>query len=81
MVANEHWMASRLVRLALAFCVGIFVLFRYGLDTVQAARISDIRGTKHNLSAAADGSGYTHPTAGAGSVPTRNIKASSETQV
>lgn len=81
MAANEHWMASRLVRLALAFCVGIFVLFRYGLDTVQAARISDIRGTKHNLSAAADGSGYTHPTAGAGSVPTRNIKGSAETQV
>lgn len=49
---------------------------------VQAAitttnKISDVRGTKHNLSAAADGSA----TPSGGTVPTRTIKASSETQV
>ena len=81
MAVNEQLTVSRLVRFALLFCIGVFVLFRYGLDTVQAARVSDIRGTKHNLSAAADNSGYTNPTAGAGTVPTRNIKASTETQV
>lgn len=60
--------------LALASITG--VLIRHGVDPALAARISDIRGTKHNLSAAADGSGYV-----GGSVPTRNIKASSETQI
>jgi hypothetical protein len=40
-------------------------------------KISDVRGTKHNLSAAANGSA----TPSGGTVPTRTIKASSETQV
>ncbi|HLO64519.1 MAG TPA: hypothetical protein VK165_16290, partial [Azonexus sp.] len=78
---NERRLSSRAAQFALYFCVAAFVLFRYGLETVQAARISDIRGTKHNLSAAADSSAYTNPTAGAGTVPTRNIKATTETQI
>lgn len=40
------------------------------------ARVSDVRGTKHNLSAAADGAAYS-----GGTVPTRTVKATSETQV
>jgi hypothetical protein len=40
-------------------------------------KISDVRGTKHNLSAAADGSA----TPSGGKVPVRTVKASSETQV
>lgn len=74
-------LGQRLLQIAgLTFFVA-FVSLRYGMEPVQAARVSDIRGTKHNLSAAADGSGYTNPTAGAGTVPTRNIKATSETQI
>ena len=41
------------------------------------ARISDIRGTKHNLSAATAGT----PTPSGGSVPARTVKATTETQV
>ena len=41
------------------------------------ARISDIRGTKHNLSAVADATS----TPSGGSVPTRTVKATTETQV
>jgi hypothetical protein len=63
--------------LALASVIG--VLLRFGVDPALAARISDIRGTKHNLSAAVDGSGYSGTSGG--SVPTRNIKASTETQI
>lgn len=44
---------------------------------VAPDKISDIRGTKHNLSAAADGSA----TPSGGRVPSRTVKASSETQV
>ncbi len=40
-------------------------------------KISDVRGTKHNLSAAPDGSA----TPSGGTVPVRSVKASSETQV
>lgn len=82
MVASNTLAGGR--RLGQFFFLVALVLFatlRYGLDPVQAARVSDIRGTKHNLSAAADGSGYSHPTAGGGTVPSRNIKASSETQL
>lgn len=43
---------------------------------VQAAKISDVRATKHNLSAVADGA-----TTPSGTVPVRTIKASTETQV
>jgi len=50
-------------------------------DPARAARISDIRGTKHNLSAAADGSAYTRGDGSSGSVTTRTLKAASETQV
>ena len=51
-----------------------------------AARISDVRGTKHNLSAAPDASTYTYinPTTQStqiGTVPSRTVKATSETQV
>ena len=74
-IGRRFWQLLFLV--ALVF----FMSLRYGLEPVQAARVSDIRGTKHNLSATADGSGYSHPTAGAGTVPTRNIKASAETQL
>lgn len=42
-----------------------------------AARVSDVRGTKHNFSSAADGT----PTPSGGTVPTRNVKATSETQI
>lgn len=79
-IRSAH-LGQRLLQIAgLTFFIA-FVSLRYGMEPVQAARVSDIRGTKHNLSAAADGSGYTNPTAGAGTVPTRNIKATSETQI
>lgn len=81
MTVNERRLSPRAIQFALYFCVVVFVVFRYGLDSVQAARVSDIRGTKHNLSAAADNSAYTNPKSGAGAVPTRNIKATTETQV
>jgi hypothetical protein len=74
--AGQHWL-----RIFGLFALVAFLSLRYGLEVVQAARVSDIRGTKHNLSAAADGAAYTNPTAGAGTVPSRNIKATSETQV
>lgn len=80
-MAINHGGSKRLHQLAMLSLLVLFIVFRFGLDSVQAARVSDIRGTKHNLSAAADGSAYTHPTAGGGTVPTRNIKASSETQL
>lgn len=81
----------------LGFALATLVLLgggtlRFGIAPVEAARISDIRGTKHNLSAAADGSTYTRSDGTTGTVPGtgsipgtqligRNIKASSETQV
>jgi hypothetical protein len=80
MVASKH-AGHRLLQIVGLFAFVTFVSLRYGMEPVQAARISDIRGTKHNLSAAADGSAYTNPTAGAGTVVTRNIKASSENQI
>ena len=64
--------------LALVSIVG--VVLRFGVDPAAAARISDVRGTRHNLSAAADGSAYSGPNGG-GVVPGRSIKASSETQI
>ena len=65
---------------ALALAVGLLAA------GANAARISDVRGTRHNLSAAPDGSAYTYidPTTGqpaSGSVPVRTVKASTETQV
>lgn len=80
-MSSKGRLSSRAGQLAAIFAVMLFVFFRYGLESVQAARVSDIRGTKHNLSAAADASAYTNPTAGAGTVPTRTAKASSETQI
>lgn len=50
-----------------------------GVGPVEAARISDVRGTKHNLSANAD---TNYPLKNSAGVTTaRNIKASSETQI
>jgi hypothetical protein len=72
---------QRLLEFAGLLAFVVFIVLRYGMDPVLAARVSDIRGTKHNMSAVADGSSYTNPTAGAGTVPTRNIEASSETQL
>ncbi|MBS1157718.1 MAG: hypothetical protein H6R15_137 [Proteobacteria bacterium] len=80
MLASSH-SGRRLLQIGGLFAIVILLNLRYDLSPVEAARISDIRGTKHNLSAAADGSGYTSPTAGAGNVPSRDIKATSETQV
>lgn len=54
----------------------IGMMLHFGTRTAEAARVSDVRGTKHNLSAAADGS-----PSGSGTVPTRTLKASTETQV
>ncbi|MDP2369642.1 cytochrome c3 family protein [Rhodoferax sp.] len=64
--------AATLISLGLALVVAL----------AQAAiavtdKVSDVRGTKHNLSAAADGSA----TPSGGTVPGRTVKASSETQV
>jgi Zn-finger protein len=57
-----------------ALAIGIGVL---AAGLVQAAKISDVRGTKHNLSAST-----TYVRNGATlNVPARNIKASSETEV
>ncbi|WP_292932686.1 multiheme c-type cytochrome [Noviherbaspirillum sp.] len=53
----------------------VTALARAGIGVTD--KISDVRGTKHNLSAAADGSS----TPSGGTVPTRTVKASSETQV
>jgi len=46
-------------------------------NSALGARVPDIRGTKHNLSAAAAGT----PTSFGGSVPARTVKATTETQV
>ena len=65
------------VLLALASLPGAILLV--DVEPAVAERISDIRGTRHNLSAAPDGSGYPGP--GGGTVPGRTIKATSETQI
>lgn len=80
-MATSRQFRQRFLQFAGLFAIVVFLCLRYGIEAVQAARISDIRGTKHNLSAALDGSGYTNPKSGAGTVPTRNIKATSETQI
>ena len=65
------------------FASGVIVLLLLVLAALaQAAitttnKISDVRGTKHNLSAAPDGSA----TPSGGRVPARTIKATNETQV
>ncbi|HZW12614.1 MAG TPA: multiheme c-type cytochrome [Noviherbaspirillum sp.] len=59
---------------ALALALGLGLL---GTGLVEAAKISDVRGTKHNLSAST-----TYVRQGASlTVPARNIKASSETEI
>ena len=80
-MAIEKPLGRRFVQFAGLIAFLVFLTFRYGLESVEAARVSDIRGTKHNLSSAADGTAYTNPTAGAGTYPVRNIKATSETQI
>ncbi|MEO5658653.1 MAG: cytochrome c3 family protein [Polaromonas sp.] len=58
--------------------VGLLLVTALAQAQIAATdKISDVRGTKHNFSAAADGSS----TPSGGTVPTRSIKASSETQV
>jgi len=65
------------------FSLGLLALvLMLAVTLVQAAiavtnKISDVRGTKHNLSAVADGA----TTPSGGKVPVRAVKASSETQV
>lgn len=65
------------------FSVGLLALvLMLAVTLVQGAiavtnKISDVRGTKHNLSAVADGTA----TPSGGQVPVRAVKASSETQV
>jgi len=82
MVANRLPVAARRAgQFFFLIAAVLFLSLRYGLESAQAARISDIRGTKHNLSGVSDGSGYTHPTTGTGTVPTRNIRSSGETQL
>jgi len=66
----------------LLLAAAVFIALSSHIGTANAAisatnKISDVRGTKHNLSAAVDGSA----TPSGGTVPTRTIKASSETQV
>ena len=68
---NINWRKWRLVACILT-CA--FLLASGG---AFGARVSDIRGTRHNLSAVADAT----PTPSGGSVPTRTVKATSESQV
>ncbi|NMM07655.1 MAG: hypothetical protein HHJ18_15715 [Polaromonas sp.] len=63
---------ARLATLALL----LFTAFAQA-QIAASNKISDVRGTKHNLSAAADGSA----TPSGGTVPVRAVKATSETQV
>lgn len=65
-------MATLVVALLLLFAV-VFVRAQIAATN----KISDVRGTKHNLSAAVDGSA----TPSGGTVPARTVKATSETQV
>mgnify|MGYP000123684141 CR=1 FL=1 len=55
----------------------LFACVLLSVDSAEGARISDVRGTKHNFSSAADASA----TPSGGTVPTRNVKATSETQI
>lgn len=58
--------------------LGLFLSSALALAAIALTdKISDVRGTKHNLSAAADNS----TTPSGGKVPVRTVKASSETQV
>lgn len=54
-----------------------FAFFRHGIEPAEAGRISDIRGTRHNLSAVADGTA----TPSGGTVPVRTMKATTETEI
>ena len=64
---NKRW------RVIIYAVSGVLLLTSGG---VLAARISDVRGTKHNLSAAPDGSSYL-----GGTVPDRTVKAKTETEI
>ena len=72
---RRNW--QRLMGGAMLACVVLVSGSAFG------GRISDIRGTKHNLSATADGTTYVPPyiPAVSGVVPTRTVKATTETQV
>ncbi len=67
---------SSLVKANWRLALSVLICTSLASGGVFGARISDVRGTKHNLSAAADGSAYS-----GGTVPTRTVKATSETQV
>lgn len=67
---------KRPVLYLLALAMLVIAALAHGAISVTD-KISDVRGTKHNLSAAADGA----TTPSGGKVPVRAIKASAETQV
>jgi hypothetical protein len=72
------WMSRHIF--SKAGLVTLMLLLCTALAQAQIAatnKISDVRGTKHNLSAAGDGSA----TPSGGTVPVRAVKATSETQV
>jgi hypothetical protein len=66
-------------RIAAGLCAAsLLMLFAAAQAAISTSdKVSDVRGTKHNLSAAPDGLA----TPSGGKVPTRTVKASSETQV
>lgn len=67
---------SNLTMVLLALLLLLGVAFSHA-QIAATDKISDVRGTKHNLSAVADGSS----TPSGGTVPARTVKATSETQV
>lgn len=71
MARGRHFAVAAVVLLLLL----LTVLAQAAITTTD--KISDVRGTRHNLSAVPDGSA----TPSGGTVPNRSVKASSETQV
>lgn len=65
-------------RLAARLCLAVLLLAGAPAQAAITAtnKVSDVRGTRHNLSAVADGT-----TTSSGSVPVRTIRATGETQV
>jgi hypothetical protein len=72
------WMSSHIFSKAGLVSLALWLFTALAQAQIAATnKISDVRGTKHNLSAAGDGS----PTPSGGTVPVRAVKATSETQV
>ena len=67
---HSHWIGAAIAALSLAAALAQAAI-------VVTDKVADVRGTKHNLSAAVDGS----TTPSGGKVPVRTVKAASETQV